>query len=97
MNKFTKQDSEKYGQTIDFSNTLSEGETIASFEITVTDHLENEVPVSEIIESSTSDTDSVTFVAKDGENETIYKITIIITSNVGYIYEEDIYMEVLNI
>lgn len=97
MNKFEKQSNEKYAISIDFSNTLETTETIASFTLSVTDELGQSVTTSDVVDSSSNDNDSVEIVVKDGTNGKTYKLTAVTTSSLGYVYEEDVYMEIINI
>lgn len=97
MNKFEKQSNEKYAISIDFSNTLETTETIASFTLSVTDELGQSVTTSDVVDSSSNDNDSVEIVVKGGTNGKNYKLTAVTTSSLGYVYEEDVYMEIINI
>jgi hypothetical protein len=94
LNSFIKQTNEEYAVSVDFSNTLEDSETISSFTISAIDNSGNSS--NSIIDSSINDDDSVEFIVTGGNNETIYKISIVVTSSLGYIYEEDVYMEVIN-
>lgn len=94
INSFIKQSSEKYAITVNFADNLADSEIISSYTVSVVDHNGN--AVTSVIDTSSNDDDSVSIIVKAGSNETIYKITIAVTTSLSYVYEDDIYMEVLD-
>lgn len=97
VNEFTKQPSEKYPVSIDFSNSLGSGETISSIEVSAVNLSTNEDATSSIVDSSTNNDDTVGITVKGGVNKTVYKITTKVTSSLTNIYEEDLFMNVFDI
>lgn len=94
MNFFSKQPSEKFTITVDFTNMIDENETISTLQAKAyIKDLGTDV-TSTIIESSTYNTQSVYAVVMAGTTNTIYKITLKVTTNQNNIYEEDVFMQV---
>lgn len=94
INSFIKQSSEKYSVTVSFASNLDDSETISSYTVSCVDNNRN--TITSVIDSSSNDDDSVSIIVKAGSTETIYKITVKVTSSLGYVYEDDIYMEIID-
>ena len=92
IDSFTKQSSEQYNITIDFSNNLSTGETINTY--TVIGKKSELLVTDDIINSDTNTIDSVVVEVKNGVHNSDYVITVTITTTLSNIYEKDIQMEV---
>lgn len=91
MDILAKQPNEKFTIQLSYSNNLSDGETINSYDLKA--YLNN-VITDDVIESSTNDTTNVYVKLYGGISGLDYKITCIITtSNVNY-YEKDVVMKV---
>ena len=97
INEFTKQPSEKYPVSIDFSNSLSSGEVINSINVVAVNVATNEDVTATIIDSTNYDDDTVGITVKAGTNKDNYKITVKVTSSFTNVYEEDLFMNVFDI
>lgn len=97
MNQFSKQPSEKFPISIDFStNTLDELESITSYDLVIEDFNNIDVSDSMIIDSSNDD-NTVNIVVGNGVNGCKYKLSIIVNTSLNNIYEEDIFINVIDI
>ena len=97
MDSFTKQSSEQFTITIDFSNRLGTGETISSYTLGAVNNSTSEDVESTIINSDTKDTTKVYINVKDGTNGTTYKLTILVTTSASNKYEKDLLMKIVDI
>jgi len=95
MDTFTKQSSEEFQISVDFSESLSDNDPIASY--TINAYLSNTDVTSDIILTSYKATSSILITVKGGDENCNYKIVTKITSELGEIYEKDIQMEVREI
>lgn len=97
MHLFTKQTNEKYPITVDFSGVLNTLETISNVSVVGYDS-SNSIVTSTIIDSSSIATsNTVSAIVKAGTNKERYKITFVITTNSGCVYEEDVFMKISNV
>jgi hypothetical protein len=95
MNQFVKQSDEIITFSMDYTNLLDTGETIASKTILAYDSGNNNVTSSLIVTSTI--VDSVVKVrVQAGTNGYKYKITIRITTSDSNVYEEDVFMLIQN-
>jgi hypothetical protein len=97
MDSFTKQSSEQFTITIDFSNRLGAGETISSYTLTTINNSTSEDVESTIVNSDTYDTTKVYINVKAGTNGTTYKFTILVTTSSSNKYEKDLLMKIIDI
>lgn len=95
MDIFTKQPNEKFTISIDYTNRLNTGETISSY--TVIAYLSTIDVTSTVIDAHTNDVDNVRIRVKAGTTGNKYKITTVITTNLGNAYEKDILMKVCEV
>lgn len=91
---FTKQPSEQYAISTEFSGALVSGESISTLTVTAYDEDNNDV-TSTIIESSSIDGTEGLAVVKSGTDKETYKITFLIETSLGNKYEDDQIMNVL--
>lgn len=97
MDNFVKQPNEKFTFSINFSNTLDIDEIIDSYVVTA--YLGDIDMTSTVIDSTTVDatTDIIRVRVKGGTTGNKYKITTLVTTDVGDIYEKDILMKVCEV
>lgn len=97
MDNFTKQPNEVYTISIDFSNVLDDdnSETISTY--TLIAYLSTTDVTSTVIDTSTNDTTTVRIRVKAGTTGNKYKITTLVTTNLGNVYEKDVLMKVCEI
>lgn len=93
MSPFTKQPSEVFPISIDFSDVLDTSEIITS--ITVTAYLIDVDVTSQVIDLNSFSETKVTIRVKGGTTGNKYKITALITTSLGNIYERDLIMKVI--
>jgi len=93
---FTKQPSEKFEVEFDFLQVLTDlGELIVNYDITaITKDVDS---TNDIIDSSRQSTTSVFCTIKDGIDGYRYKITVVVYTNNGNIYEHEVMMKVEDI
>lgn len=91
MNVFNKQPSEKLSLSMDFTNSLV-SETIFSY--TAKAYCDEEEVTATVISTSSNTTTKVSVTVFAGTTGKDYKITIVVTTTAGNIYEEDITMKV---
>lgn len=91
---FTKQPSEIFTVTMDFSRRLAESETISTKTVTaiITTTLTDATDT--VISSSAIDGTDVDVKVKGGTTGLSYKITIVITTSTGNVFEDEITMTV---
>lgn len=95
MNAFIKQPSEKIPVTMDFTNTMDGTEAISTTSVKAYEY-DSETDVSAtLIGSSSTSGSTVISVVQAGTNQNKYKITFKITTDSGNIYEEDVFMRVI--
>jgi predicted aconitase len=95
MFNFTKQSSERYLITLDFTDVLATAETIAVKSVIAYLGIENKT--TDVITSSTIVGKTIVIGVHAGTNRNAYKITTIITTSLANVFEEDILMEVEDI
>ena len=93
---FYKQPTEKYAIAMDYTSELADSETISSTAIVVTEILAGTVVTSTIIDSTATTDTQAKAVIKAGTSGKRYKITFKSTSNLAYVYEDDVFMTVLD-
>jgi hypothetical protein len=93
---FYKQPSEKYAIAVDYSNDLTSGETIASTLVTAIETYTGTTVTTTIIDSTAVTSTQAKAVVKAGTSGKQYKITVKSTSSLSYIYEDDLFMTVLD-
>jgi hypothetical protein len=93
-NQFSKQAAEKYAVGIDYEDDLVTGETIASVVVVGTEKATGTVVTSTIIDSTTTTTTTASAVVKAGTSGVAYVLTFTATSSLGYVYEDEIIMNV---
>ena len=91
---FTKQPSERFTVSLDFSRRLGSSETIS--EKTVTATSSGTDYTSTVIDSSTINGDAVEVKVKAGSDGISYKITVVITTSSDNVFEDEITMTVSN-
>lgn len=94
MDTFSKQPSEKFTISVDFSSSLETAETIDSYTITA---YKNYADVSsQVIDSYSLDSTSkiIYCIVKNGCNGNDYKFTFVATTSNNNIYEKDVIMNV---
>ena len=89
---FTKQPSEIFTVSMDFSRRLVSGETLSSKTVTAT--AGGQDATSTVIDSSSIDGTDVDVKVKAGSDGTDYKITIKVTTSTGNVFEDEITMTV---
>lgn len=93
---FTKQSSEEFPISVDFTNLLITAETISILEVIAYDESSIDV-TSTVISNSSIDGVLCKVIVKNGVNKEKYKITIKITTSNSYKYEADVYMQIYDI
>lgn len=93
---FLKQPTEKYLIAVDYTTELATGETIASVTVTAYEVLTGTNVTSTVIDSTATTTTLGKAVIKAGTSGKKYKITFVVTTSLGYILEDDLFMIVLN-
>lgn len=96
MNLFSKQPAEIFPISMDYQYRLQTGETITSATITATTNI-GITATSSIISTQSISGTIVKVVVQNGINKNRYKITFRATTDESNIYEEDVYMDVLEI
>jgi hypothetical protein len=91
LDSFKKQPSEKFYISIDFSNNMDNEEIINS---NITATYGSIDKTSEVIGINSIDEQLINIQVKNGETEKDYKITAVITTNLGKILEKDVVMQV---
>jgi hypothetical protein len=97
MDKFVKQENEKFTIQINFTNILTEDESISSYTLSAINNSTLADVESTIIDSSSLSNDIVYIKVKGGTNGTTYKLTILGTSSIDNVYEKDLLMEIVNL
>jgi hypothetical protein len=92
MNNFNKQPGESFSISIDFSNLLPGNEIISSS--TVSAYQDTASVTTAVIDTTSNTSTDVIVKVKSGTNNLDYKITAVVTTSVGNIYEEDVIMQV---
>lgn len=95
MFDFEKQTTETYEITLDFTDVLATAETIASKSVIAWLGIEDKTTT--VITSSAIVGKTIPILVKAGTDRESYKITTIITTSLGNIFEEDILMDIRNI
>jgi hypothetical protein len=94
MNFFSKQPSEKFTISVDFSNMLDTNENISTLQVKAYTKNAGTDVTSTIIESSTIESQMAYAVIMAGTTNTIYKITFKATTDQNNVYEDDVFMQV---
>lgn len=95
MKYFEKQPNEKFIIQVKFDSSLDDDEVISSY--TVTAYLLDVDVTSMVIDAHTGDADNIRIRVKSGTTGNKYKITTLITTNLGNAYEKDVLMKVCEI
>lgn len=93
---FTKQPSEIYPISVDYSDVLDTGETISSESVTATDSAGTDVTAT-LIDSTEISGSTIKAVIKAGTTGNKYKLTFKATTSDSNLYEDDITMRVVEI
>ena len=91
MSLFQKQPSERFPISMDFTDWLAVGETIATIRSVTATKGETDV-TEEIIDGSSIDGNKIKTVVKSGDSGSQYKITFEITTSDDNDYEDDVLM-----
>lgn len=95
MFNFTKQTSETYAITVDFTDVLATAENISVKSVIA--YLGAVDKTTDVITSSAIAGKTIVIIVKAGTNRNAYKITTIITTSLANVFEEDILMEIEDI
>lgn len=96
MDNFKKQPSERFPISANFSYDLEAGDTIASKAVTAVSLPDNTDATATVIDNSSIASPAIIVIVKGGTSGTDYKITVVATTTLGYIYEKDIKMKVVD-
>jgi hypothetical protein len=98
VDNFTKQDSEKFPISIDFSTNISAGDSIVSKTVVALRTSDTADVTTGVIADTllVSTSNLVDIVVADGADTENYKITTVVYTTLGYIYEHDVLMMVRN-
>ena len=94
MSAFTKQPSEIFTVSMDFSRRLQNSETIASKVVSAIITTTLADATATVIDSSTINGTDIDVKVKAGTTGLAYKITITITTSTGNVFEDEITMTV---
>ena len=94
MDRFTKQVSEEFVVTTDFSNDLSSSETISSATVSAIRLSDGGDLTSDIIEFSQKSAKKVLVGVQNGSNGELYRIAIKIQTSLGYKFQKNLTMKV---
>ena len=93
MADFLKQPSEEFTIALDFSGDLDTGETLSSAVVTATDSAGTDVTATIVVSDAVSgDTWAVRVQAGTAGSD--YKITVVVTTSTGQVYEHEVMMRV---
>jgi len=91
---FTKQPSETFSVTLDFSKRLGTDETISTRTVTAVINGTSTDSTSTVINSSSISGTVIYVKVKAGTTGTVYKITVSITTSSSNVFEDEILMTV---
>jgi len=91
---FDKQPGEKFAITANFADVMNTGETINTKSVSAAT-IAGVSATDTIIDSSSISGQTVLITVKAGTNGVSYKITVVITTSAGQIFEDEIVMHVV--
>lgn len=94
VDRFTKQVSEEFVVTTDFSNDLSSGETISSADVSAIRLSDGSVLTGDVIEFSQKSSKKVLVGVQNGSDGELYRIEIRIQTSLGYKFQKNLTMKV---
>lgn len=94
VDKFSKQPSEEFIVTTDFSNDLTSGETISSSNVSAIRLSDGSDLTSDIIELSQNGSKKILVGVRNGVDGDLYRIIIKIITSLGWKYQKNITMKV---
>jgi hypothetical protein len=94
MDKITKSPSEYFPIAVNFANDLTSGENLDSYTLTCIDISSGESSSATVIATSSISGNVVTVVVQAGSIDDLHKITVKGTSDLGNVFEKDIYLEI---